>query len=172
MRRRKGEEFCKNCIKPTVKGGGESVLVWGSMSAKGTGPIHRITGIMDRYVYLNIVKNILLPFAEEYMPEEWIYQADNDPKHSARIVKTFLSDNNINVMKWPAQSPDLNLIEMLWIDVDKHVKEQKPKNIEELYTIIQEAWNSIPASRCARLIESMPRRCAAVVRNKGLHTKY
>jgi len=61
---------------------------------------------------------------------------------------------------------------MLWIDVDKYVKEQKPKNIEELYTIIQEAWNSIPASRCARLIESMPQRCAAVIRNKGLHTKY
>lgn len=55
VRRRKGEEFRKNCIKPTVKGGGGSVLVWGSMTAKGTGPIHRITGIMDRYVYLNIV---------------------------------------------------------------------------------------------------------------------
>lgn len=113
VRRRKGEEFRKNCIKPTVKGGGGSVLVWGSMTAKGTGPIHRITGIMDRFVYLDIIKNILLPFAEEYMPEEWIYQADNDPKHSAKVVKTFLSANNIHVMKWSAQSPDLNPIEML-----------------------------------------------------------
>lgn len=172
VRRRKGEEFRKNCIKPTVKDGGGSVLVWGSMTAKGTGPIHRITEIMDRYVYLNILNNVLFPFAKKYMPEEWIYQADNDPKHSAKIVKTFLSDNNTRVMKWPAQSPDLNPIEMLWIDVDKHVKEQKPKNIEELYTVIHEAWNSIPVSRCARLIESMPRRCAAVIRNKGLHTKY
>ncbi|CAK9829709.1 Transposable element Tcb1 transposase [Anthophora retusa] len=66
----------------------------------------------------------------------------------------------------------MNPIEMLWIDVDKHVKQQNPKNIDELYSIVQEAWNSILASRCARLIESMPRRCAAVIKNKGLHTKY
>jgi len=41
VRRCKGEEFRKNCIKPTVKGGDGSVLVWGSMTAKDTGPIER-----------------------------------------------------------------------------------------------------------------------------------
>ena len=73
------------------------------------------------------------------MPEKWIYQADNDPKHSAKVVKTFLNDNNIRVMKWPAQSPDLNSVETLWIDVDKYIKEQQPKNIEQLYTCVQGA---------------------------------
>lgn len=105
---------------------------------------------MDRCVYLNIVQDILLPFAEEYMLGKWLYQADNDPKHSPKVVKTSLNDNNIRIMKWLAQSPDLNPIEMLWIDVDKHqkrIKGQKPKNIEQLYSCVQKAWNSIPASR-------------------------
>lgn len=104
VRRRIGEEFNWKCTKPTVKGGGGSVLIWGSMSINGPGPCHRIQGIMDRYVYLSIVENILLPFAEEFMPNDWIYQADNDPKHTARVVKQFLDDHNVNVMQWPAQS--------------------------------------------------------------------
>lgn len=48
--------------QPTVEGGGGSVLAWGSVTVNGTGPIARIEGRMDRFVYLNIVKNILLPY--------------------------------------------------------------------------------------------------------------
>ena len=47
-------------------------------------------------------------------------------------------------MEWPYE---YRPIEILRIDVDKHIKEQKPKNIEQLYTCVQKAWNSIPASR-------------------------
>lgn len=172
VRRRIGEEFDWRCTKPTVKGGGGSVLIWGSMSINGTGPSYRIEGIMDRFVYLRILENILLPFAEEFMPNDWIYQADNDPKHTARVVKQFLDDHNVNIMKWPAQSPDLNPIEMLWLDVEKQIKQQKPKNIHELNTVIEKSWNSIPVDRCIRLIKSMPRRCAEVLRQNGRATKY
>lgn len=69
---------------------------------------------------------------------------DNDFKYTTHIIKTFFNEQNINVMKWPAQSPDLNPIEMLWIDVNKHVKKQELKNINELYVRIEEAWCFIP----------------------------
>ncbi|KAL2749250.1 transposable element Tcb2 transposase [Vespula maculifrons] len=41
-------------------------------------------------------------------------------------------------------NPDLNPIEMLWIDMNKHVKKQELKNINELYARIEEAWCLIP----------------------------
>lgn len=62
--------------------------------------------------------------------------ADNDLKYLAKIIKTFLNDNKISLMKWPVQSLNQNPIEMLQIDVDKYLKQQKPKHIEELFTAI------------------------------------
>ncbi len=38
--RRKGEEYKKKCMVPTVKHGGGSVLMWGCMSAAGVGELH------------------------------------------------------------------------------------------------------------------------------------
>ncbi len=48
VRRRPGEEFNPKCTKATVKGGGGSIMVWGSMGRRGTGAIHRVEGRMDR----------------------------------------------------------------------------------------------------------------------------
>jgi hypothetical protein len=92
-------------------------------------------------------------------------QQDNDPKHT-------VTDQKINVMPWPAQSPDLNPIETLWNDVEKAINRAKPSSIPKLEQLIYQAWAAIPVDRCQRLIDSMPHRCAAVIRNKGYPTKY
>ena len=81
---------------------------------------------------------------------------------------------NVQVLDWPAQSPDLNTIEHLW----EHLKHQlqqydtPPKGVHKLWDRVVEEWNEIPPEVCQRLIESMPRRIEAVIRVNGGHTKY
>jgi hypothetical protein len=42
----------------------------------------------------------------------------------------------------------------------------------ELWERIEAEWNTIAQEECARLIESMPERIAAVLKSKGLWTDY
>lgn len=75
-------------------------------------------------------------------------------------------------MPWPAQSPDINPIENLWVDVKKAVQAAKPTNLKQLWEIVKTAWASISSERYQRLVESMPRRMTAIINNKGHTTKY
>ena len=45
--RQPGEEYKDKCVLPTVKHGGGSVMVWGCMSATGTGELQFIEGTMN-----------------------------------------------------------------------------------------------------------------------------
>lgn len=147
-------------------------MIWGAFSYYGVGPIYWIKPIMDRHVYVEILKNVMLPYAEEEMPLRWVFQQDNDPKHTSKLAKEWFQDNNVEVMEWPAQSPDLNPIENLWTDVKKAVSEAKPTNNNQLWKVVEQSWYSIPKERCQGLVNSMKRRCEAVIKNKGFATKY
>lgn len=87
VRRPPNERFNPRFCKTTYKHGLGSIMVWGCFSGQGIGPIHKIDGIMDRFQYKDIMEQVMLPYAEDEMPLRWIFQHDNDPKHTANNVK-------------------------------------------------------------------------------------
>mmetsp|Transcript_5283 Transcript_5283/g.8721 ORF Transcript_5283/g.8721 Transcript_5283/m.8721 type:complete len:98 (-) Transcript_5283:86-379(-) len=93
-------------------------------------------------------------------------------KHTARVVKQWWADQQLPRMDWPSQSPDLNPIENLWACLDRAAKDRQPSNDEELYTTLRQAWNNLSPNLLASLVDSMPRRCQAVIDARGYATKY
>ena len=62
-------------------------MVWSAFSWHGIGPLYQITAIMHKEMYRDILKDIMLPYAEYNMPSERTFQQANDPKHSSKLVK-------------------------------------------------------------------------------------
>lgn len=172
VRRPPNQEYNPKYTLKTVKHGGGSVIVWGCFSWYGVGPIHRIEGIMNAQMYKDIMKNVMLPYATEEMPLIWKFQHDNDPKHTAKIIRTFFQEESMTVLEWPPQSPDLNPIENLWEIVDKKINRSNATNLTELWNQIKIAWYSITSDECKSLVDSMCGRCAEVIKNNGYPTKY
>lgn len=172
VRRPVRAEFNPRYTRPTLKHGGGNIMVWGGMSWRGVGPIAKIEGRMDRFQYTDILQSYLIPYADENLPVNWIFQQDNDPKHTAGHTKKWFTDNMVTVLDWPSCSPDLNPIENLWQVVKERVGGLKITNFTELYAEVQKAWISISKTVCEDLVASMPRRCAAVLLSKGYPTKY
>lgn len=170
--RRPGERYDKRCTVATVKHD-VKIMVWGCFAAHSVGPLHLIDGIMDKNVYLSILEDQVHPTIDTlFGGENYYFQQDNDPKHTSFVCRDFLADNFIKVLDWPAQSPDLNPIENLWSILNYKTKERKVNNREQLFDCLQKAWGELPNDILSALVESMPRRCAAVIEANGMATKY
>ena len=68
---------------------------------------------MDVLVYVNILKQTLLPFISSVYPDGHRFMQDNDPKHTSKLGESILTSNNVNWWKTPPESPDMNPIENL-----------------------------------------------------------
>ena len=75
-------------------------------------------------------------------------------------------------MDWPAQSPDLNLIENVWKIIGERAQTRNPQNQNHLLDLLKEEWEKISPAFCKKRIQSCSRRCSEVIRNKGMFTKY
>ena len=172
VRRPVGTRYDVQYQLPTVKHGGGSVMVWGAFHAGKIGPLYRIHGKMDRFVFKNILKNVLVPFIKQGMPRGWMFQQDNAPKDTAGICKDFIATKNIRLLEWPSQSPDLNPVEHLWEELARRCRVIHATNADEKFLLLQQKWSEIPIETLENLVDSMPRRCEAVIKVKGNPMKY
>ena len=70
---------------------------------------------------MDILKQHLKTVRKLKLGRKWIFQMDNDPKHTSKVVAKWLKDNKVKVLEWPSQSPNLNPIENVWAELKKHV---------------------------------------------------
>ena len=176
VRRRIGEEYHPDCVVPTVKHGGGSIMICGCMAADGVGEMFICEGRMNSQKYINVLETALMSLLTRIFGDTNLdgvkFQQDNAPCHKSATTKRWFRENNIVLLKWPAQSPDLNPIEHLWCILKRKIREHKITSKTALKKALIQEWNAISAVECARLVRSMPQRIAAVIKSKGGPTKY
>lgn len=64
---------------------------------------------MDQKLCIKILEdNLECPADLMGIKSDFIFQQDNDPKHIASAVRNLFDNFDIDVLKLPSQSPDLN----------------------------------------------------------------
>lgn len=168
------EKFKPFALRGTLKHD-LKINVWGCFAAHGVGKICRIEGIMVKEMYRDILLEFLEPSVAELFPAgaPWMFQQDNDPKHTAHIIRNFIRDEEIPMLEnWPGQSPDLNPIENLWSILNQRIADRRCRSLDELFEVIKTGWEQLPVELLTTLADSMPHRIEAVIKNHGYPTKY
>ena len=172
--RRQNERYRQTTIKQHDRYGGGSVMVWAGITYDIRTELIRLDGRVTGVWYRDeVLRPVVVPFSRR-VGRRFEFQQDNARPHTARVSADFLRNSNITVLPWPSKSPDINPIEHAWDVLGRRVRERAvpPQNLDELYQCLQQEWRAIPRATIRNLIRSMPRRCQAVERARGGHTRY
>lgn len=154
--------------------GGGSVMIWAGFSVSAKTPVCFISTRMNSEMYCQLLEEVLIPFAENEMDENMIFQQDNASCHASVATKDFLDFHNIPVLEWPACSPDLNPIENVWGLLSRKVycQGRKYDTVKELKLAIQDEWSKLDPNELKSFITSMPKRLQEVISKKGNAINY
>ncbi|CAJ0953418.1 unnamed protein product [Ranitomeya imitator] len=91
---------------------------------------------------------------------------DNDPKHTSKSTIDYLKRRNLKVLQCPSQSPDLNIIENLWLDLKIAVHARQPRNLTELEEFSREEWMKISQTTIERFLSCCKKHLQASLKSE------
>ena len=85
-------------------------MVWGYIKGNDEKKPVKIKGTLDSQKYISILREHLFPA----IADNDIFQKDGAPAHTSPSTIRFFEENDTKLLeKWPAQCPNLNIIEPL-----------------------------------------------------------
>ena len=110
----RGECYHNTCVVENNRFRGGSVMIWVGIWLQHKTQVRVINGNIKAQRYQD---EILAPFVTPFIlaHPHMILNQDIATSHSARATRHHLATNNVQVMDWPASSPDLNSYYHIWI---------------------------------------------------------
>ena len=132
---------------------------------------------VDRFYYINLLEQELLPSIREQSGRHWTFMQDSAPSHRASATMEFLKANTpdfISPNLWPPNSPDLNCVDYsIWGELEEKVyKNRKIRTLEDLKESIVAEWNAFPQHFIRKAIQQWHPRLLACVLENGGHVEH
>jgi len=144
-------------------------MLWGCLGNGRLGPLQFIERTVDSAEYQKILE-VALPAAQRdvFGGQRFVFQQDNAPAHTSKSTARWMKQNHVQLLDWPPQSPDFNPIENLWAIAKGELDKLRPiRDLRGLKDAVEKTLQAIKPETFTHLIESMPRRCRAVINNHG-----
>ena len=116
-------------------------MVWAAINHTFKTDLVVINGNMTAQWYIDeVLRPVVVPMFRQR--PGLTSQHDNARPHVAHVTRNFLNNNNIDVLQWPANSPDCNPIEHIWDVLGQRYPQ--PRNVQELTDALRWEWARIP----------------------------
>ena len=113
---------------------------------------------------MDLLDAYLLPSVDKlFADDDFMFQHDLAPAHHSYKTAKYLKEKRIDILEWPCNSPDLNIIEFVWQKMKTRVQQVHLKTLEELKAVLREVWASFTQNELEEMVESMPRRIHEVI---------
>ena len=172
----KGSKVNREHFKRNTKFGKLNLMVFGVITYKGVGQIEGVDVKLDGKKYKRLLEDAIYGSCDKYdlNPQKIVFVQDNEPCHKAKMVMEWFGYNRINVLDWPPQSPDMNIIENVWGVLNNKVllRYGEIKSETDLWRVIQEEWYKIDLSYIQHLYRGYTSRLEELKRQDFDVTKY
>jgi transposase len=168
----------KNKKKRLVKRHQKKINVWGGIGYYFKTRLYFFEENLNAKLYRTILKKRLPPAecaqdCPDSKRDKWIFIQDNDPKHKAKATTLYLDEIAPDRVKdFPAKSPDFNIIEDIWSQMEEKIKLCNIKSIPQLKKKLTKVWNEITWATVRKSVNSIPKRLQSCVDKKGARTEY
>ena len=149
---------------------GRKVNVWGAISHKGKLTLQVFEENLNTEVYLNILSD-MLPEMRQINNKKNRLQMDNAKVHWPINALKFYKENNLGLIDWPPNSPDLNPIENVWAYLKSKLSDQKYTKNQQI-SKIHTTWNDISDEQIKKTWESIYKRIQQCIDVEGKLTNF
>ena len=109
-----------------------SIMVWGMIAFGYKSKLLFVENTIGADSYIKLLdESGVLEDAASIFGDTFKFQQDGAPAHTARKTMSYLSEKCDVIINWPANSPDLNVIEMVWAIMKAVLSEVRPKSVDE-----------------------------------------
>jgi len=145
------------------------IMVWGVICYNGKTSLSIVKDTLKATQYIKILKErrreMLRLFEDRKI---WYFLQDGAPSHRPKEVKNYIKRwISKRMINHPAQSPDLNPIEIIWAQMKVKVEKKRPRTKQQLLNAIIESWNSIDKSTIRRVIDGIYQKMDKIIYQNG-----
>ncbi|GFU02412.1 transposable element Tcb2 transposase [Trichonephila clavipes] len=132
-------------------------MVWAGIMINGRTRLHVVAnGTMTGQRYID---EVLLPHVRLFrgaVGDKLVFMDDNATCHRTLAVQDCLDSEGIQLLVWPARSPDLNPIENVWNALGRHVagRNYPPTNKNTLIRALTEEWDKLPQQLLDNVVQN------------------